>query len=802
MPDRPAFVRACRFSCRAAAFLLGLLGLTGALLAQEKKAISVEWIYSDAGGEPTRLPPFAWTSDGDVLLLDTRKPKDARSFERVTVTGSRKPAVDRKAAWSSLTSLLGESGVPESLTWPESLDKAGHRAAYTLADDLFVLDLAASRFERLTRTAESESIPRLSPDGRRLAFVRGNDLLVVDLASRAESRLTSDGSASVLNGALSWVYWEEVFDHEDAGFWWSPDGKAIAFLRTDESAVSTVSFADFKPVVPRVITQRYPKAGGANPSVKLGVVEIGSGATVWMDPEAAPYEYVVAVEWAPDSKRVAVQTENRLQTRLDLYFVDRASGKPTRVLSETDPGWVNTHDLEFLADAKGFLWSSERDGYTHLYRYAADGTLQNAVTKGPWSVRGPGGFTTAPLGAIAAVDEARGFVYFTALEKSPVERQLYRARLDGSGQERLSREDGVHQVTLQPGPPPLPRRALEPRQPALAVAARRRRQPRGDARAAARRARGRLRPPVPGAADGAGRRRHAASRPHPQAESLRPVQALPGHPRRLRRAPVPRGCWTRGTAACGSTSCCSPKATSSRASTTAAPPPPAGRIETSVARRLWSDGELGDLEAGVRWLKSQPWVDPERVGLWGWSGGGTFTLVALTRSKEFKAGIAVAPVTDWRFYDTKFTEAYMKPPAENPDGYEHTSLVSRAKDLHGRLLLVFGTYDDNVHPAEQLGLRGRGRQGGHPVRHDGLPDAQARDRGPAGPHPPVPQDAGVLEAAALARAPRSFAIDFAGCPRPLAAIFSARPRRPRPPRSPCRAPRSPRTRSPRSAARS
>ena len=120
--------------------------------------------------------------------------------------------------------------------------------------------------------------------------------------------------------------------------------------------------------------------------------------------------------------------------------------------------------------------------------------------------------------------------------------------------------------------------------------------------------------------------------------------------------------------------------------------------ETSVARRLWSDGELGDLLAGVRWLKAQPWVDPERVGVWGWSGGGMFTLVALTRSSEFKAGIAVAPGTDWRYYDTKFAEAYMKPPAENPEGYEHTSLVRRAKDLHGRLLLVFGTHDDNVHP--------------------------------------------------------------------------------------------------------
>jgi dipeptidyl-peptidase-4 len=187
--------------------------------------------------------------------------------------------------------------------------------------------------------AWSDSIDRA---GRRAAYVFGDDLLLLDLATRAESRLTS------------------------------------------------------KPAVPRVIPQRYPKPGGTNPSVRLGIVDVRSGATAWMDPEAAPSEYLVAVEWSPDSRRVAVQAENRTQTRLDLYFVDRK------------------------------------------------------LTKGPWSVRGPGAFTTAPLGSIAAVDEARGLVYFTALEQSPVERHPYRVQLDGSGLERLSREDGVHRATLSP----------------------------------------------------------------------------------------------------------------------------------------------------------------------------------------------------------------------------------------------------------------------------------------------------------------------------------------------------------------
>jgi dipeptidyl-peptidase-4 len=674
-----------------------LLSLAAPLAAQEHRAITVPWIFSDAGEEPTRLPPFAWTSGGDLLLLDTRKPKDARTFERVTPGGRRTAALDRAAAWASLEDLVGKSGMPETLDWPASVDRAGRRAAYAFADDLFLLDLAASRFERLTRTAAREEIPRLSPDGTRLAFVRDNDLYVLDLATRAESRLTRDGSASVLNGALSWVYWEEVFDHEDAGFWWSPDGSAIAFLRTDESAVTTTQFVDFKPVVPRVLAQRYPEAGGPNPSVRLGIVDVASGATAWMDPDAAPCEYVVAVKWSPDGRRVAVETENRLQNRLDLYFVDRASGQPTRVLTETDPAWSNTQDLEFVGKGAEFLWSSDRDGYTHLYRYRADGTLLNAVTKGAWSVRGPGGFTSAPLGAIAAVDESRGLVYFTALEKSPIERQLYRARLDGSGLERLSREDGVHDPTFSPdgrfyadahsAHATLPSLSLHDadgaRKTDLAPA-------RTDLLAGLE-----VQYPelltVP-ADDGTALQASVlkpigfdAARRHPV---ILHVYGGPGAPRVLDR--WDGSLWfdqlllNEGFVVA---------AVDNRSATAAS-----RAHETSVARRLWSDGELGDLLAGVRWLKAQPWVDPQRVGIWGWSGGGMFTLVALTRSSEFAAGIAVAPGTDWRYYDTKFTEAYMKPPAENPEGYERTSVVRRAKDLHGRLLLAFGTHDDNVHP--------------------------------------------------------------------------------------------------------
>jgi dipeptidyl-peptidase-4 len=735
MTGGPPYVRVRRLTLLAASSLGAaalFLAPAGPLRAQEKCAITVEWIFSDAGEEPLRVPAFAWTSGGEVLLLDSRKPKEARTFERLNPTGARTTAVDGKAALASLKPFLGDAGAPDALDWPESLDRAGLRAAYTFADDLFLLDLGASRFDRLTRTAARESVPRLSPDGRKLAFVRENDLYVLDLATRAERRLTSDGSDSVLNGALSWVYWEEIFDHAESGFWWSDDGGSIAFLRTDESAVSSTVFPDPLHAVPHLVRQRYPEAGGANPTVRVGVVDVESGRTVWVDPEAAPAEYVVAVKWSPDSRRVAVETENRQQTRLDLYFVDRASGKPVRVLTETDPAWVNTEDLEFVEGGKGFLWSSERDGYTHLYRYDADGRLRNRVTEGQWSVRGPGGFTTAPLGAIAGVDEAHGLVYFTALAKSPVERQLYRVRLDGTGMERISREDGVHTVTMSPDRrfyvdvhsshdtlPSLSLRDADGAPKATPAP------PRTDLVAG-------LDVQVPElltvpAADGTPL----------QASLLKPRDFDPGrrHPVILAvyggpGAPAVLDRW--GSDAWYEQLLLQEGVVVARVDNRSATAR-SRADETSVVRRLWGDGELNDLLAGVRWLKQQPWVDPARVGVWGWSGGGTFTLVALTRSTEFKAGIAVAPATDWHFYDTKFTEAYMKTPADNPEGYEQTSLLPRARDLHGRLLLVFGTGDDNVHPQNSWAFVDRLIEAkipfdlmAYPTRKHGIEDRPAR----------------------------------------------------------------------------
>jgi dipeptidyl-peptidase 4 len=682
--------------------LLALLVLAGApfLAAQEPRKVTVDWIFSDDGESVGKSPSTLWTSDGTLVLLDERKAKTERTIERVRPdTGARTAAVNAKTALDGLRAMLAKDA-PETLDWPAGFDGAGRHAVYVFADDLFLLDLGSSRFERLTKTAEAEESPRLSPDGKKLAFVRGNDLYSLDLASRAETRLTHDGSPTVLNGKLSWVYWEEIFDRADTGYWWSEDSASLAFLRTDEGSVSRIVFSDFKPAVPRLIEQRYPTAGGANPSVRLGVLDVADGRTVFVDTSSVAYEYVLQVKWHPDGQRLAFQTMNRAQDRADLHLMDRKTGAVTHVLTERHDAWVFTPDFHFLRNGD-LVATSERSGHTHLYRYDAKGELRNAVTSGDWSVRGPSGFQSSPQGA-AVVDEEKGVVYFTGRVTSPLELQLYRVNLDGSGLAKLSREAGTHFVEWSKNrrfyvddrsdrrtPPVLSLHSAD-----------------GESRAVLSSARSDLLPsdfryPEPLQVPAADGRPLAAQILKPagfDAGKRYPVVVhVYGEPNEalvqdrwggVNQALFPQALLDAGYVVAS---------LDSRIATGAT------KADVSLAlRHAGGDSERDDLQAGVRWLKAQPWIDPERVGIWGWSGGGTTTLLMLTRTAEFKAGIAVAPVTDRAYYDTKYVEAFMKTPQTNPEGYEQVSLVKTAKDLHGRLLLVFGSYDDNVHPQNSL----------------------------------------------------------------------------------------------------
>lgn len=680
-----------------AASLIVLLALTAAWgVAQER--VTLDTLVDRTLAEATGTPTYHWLADGSALLYDRRIPAAQRTVERLEPSsGRRTPVLDAGAALASWAAALLEGEKPPAvLPWPTEVDSSGKRALYEHVGDLFLLDLANVSCTRITATPEEELNPRLAPDGRAVSFVRDNDLYVW-IEGQGERRLTHDGSPTVRNGSLSWVYWEEIFGREGVATWWSPDGRAIAFLQSDESGVSETFFPEFEPATARVIRQRYPKAGEPNPVVRLGIVELASGNLTWASLGEPPPEYVVRVDWLPNSQQLAAQTLDRQQQNLHLMLVDRHTGASRPIVHESSATNLNIHDdLRFLGDGERFLWVSERSGHACLYLYGSDGALPRQLTYPPLHLRASSGVAWV-RGGVVGVDEAGGWVYFTAVDRAPIAPALYRVPLAGGEVQRLSPAGGTHRVSLDPtgqwvldqvssfsDPPSLVLHRADGTAPRVITP------PNRDLLT-----RFRLITPtfltIP-ADDGF---------PLPAA-LVRPAQV----PRRGRlpvivhvyggpAAPQVRDAWGRDVlwANLLATEGYAVLTVDNRSATGLSK-----TLEDTSYLKLMSALEVSDVRAAVRWLKRQPWVDPGRIGVWGWSGGGTFTLQLMTQTREFKAGVAVAAVTDFRYYDTVWTERLLGRPEDNPEGYRASAPANFAKNLHGRLLLIHGTGDDNVHP--------------------------------------------------------------------------------------------------------
>ncbi len=716
----------------ARAALLLLFAVPAVSPAQQER-LSIDWLFSDEGKRALAMPEHRWLADGRLVLYDLRLPEAERTLVTVDPrSGRQRPLVDAEKALVAINRVLDPEEPIEELGWPDGFSPDGRYAIYERDGDVYLLNLRRAEFEAVAATTAAEEAARFSPDGRKLAFVRDNDLWFYDVGSGAERQLTFDGSDTLLNGTVSWVYWEELLNRSNRGYAWSPDSDAIAFLQSDESMVGVMHYVDFKPNLPAVRKQRHPKPGEANPRVRAGVVTLDDAETVWVDLGTYPHEYLARLQWLPDGERLAVQTLNRSQTTLDIFLTDAASGAARHLLRETNDGWVNVHDdLHFLGGDRGFLWLSERDGYAHLYLFDMDGRLVRQVTRGDWALRASGG----PAGtdrAVAHIDGDR--VWFTALEKDSTERHLYRVRLDGSGLERLTRADGAHQVFFSPtgeyyldqssaldSPPSL--RVHRPDgepvttlvQPDVSVPERFDAQPWELLSVEARDGY-----PMPAMM--------LKPRSFDPARSYPAVLYVYGGP----SAPTVVNAWSQRARSWFHQVLADSGIVVFQVDNRSA----AGRSKTdanTILKDLYGRVELEDLLDGVAWLKAQPFVDAGRVGIWGWSGGGTMTLSAMTGSEEFVAGVAVAGVTDWQYYDTIYTERYMRRPRDNEAGYDSTSLVARAADLSGRLLLVHGTYDDNVHPQNAWAFSDALIDAGilfdmmiYPMRKHGISDDEAQ----------------------------------------------------------------------------
>ncbi len=668
--------------------------------AVEEGLLTVDLLYHpdrkiEFAGTPPRI--LRWLEDGKHYV-ERREDPESKLPELLRVeaeTGESQPLYDLariRGAFSRLEG-LGEAQAKALVEKGDfSLSPDGSALLIDHDSDLYLYRFEPDEARRLSSGEEAEREATFSPDGRMVAFVRDHDLHVLDLESGRERALTEGGDENLLNGLLDWVYQEEIYGRGDfKGFWWSPDSARLAYLQLDESPVPSFTVVDHLPQHLKLEVTRYPKAGDPNPRPRLGVVPAAGGETHWLDLSAYQPDdlLIVRVGYAPDG-RLFYQTQNKEQTWLDLNVFDPAGGSVTRVLRETTPAWVNVLDEPHWLPDGGYLWESERTGWRHLYRYSADGQLRGAITRGEWEVR-----------AFHGLDEESGWLYFSATERSPIGLDVYRARLGGGGWERISEQPGQHLARFNPQLTLYLDTWSDIRTP-----------PQSRLHAAG----GRLlrtvdANPSPRLAE--------LNLPQPEflqvptrdgftmeAMLIRPLDFDPerrypvlvftyGGP----HAPQVRNRWAgttqlwhqmlaqRGTVIW----VCDNRTASGK-----------GAVSTWPVHRDMGRLELADIEDGLDWLAGQSWVDPARIGIWGWSYGGYMTSYALTHSQRFKLGIAGAPVTDWHLYDTVYTERYMGTPQNNPEGYRKSSPLEAAANLHGQLLLIHGTIDDNVHLQNSL----------------------------------------------------------------------------------------------------
>ncbi|MBX3421380.1 MAG: DPP IV N-terminal domain-containing protein [Pirellulaceae bacterium] len=592
------------------------------------------------------------------------------------------------------------------------------------AEDLYWVDPRAESTKRLTHSVgKKEELAELSPSGGQVAFVRDNNLWVVDCSSGRTLQLTSDGSELILNGKLDWVYQEELYGRGDfKGFWWSPDSQRLAYLQLGQQPVPEYLLTDSSRVQQSLERTRYPKAGQPLPVVRAWIVDVATGLKREVElPQMGNHSdrLVARVTWAPNG-RLWLQVLNRVQNRQDLIEVDPRTGGSRTVLREETPHWIEIRGTPRFLASGDFLWLSDLpEGRTRLFKVSASNGQRQPVTNGDWDVR-----------QLYGVSSDQRYALIGGSPHDSVQAHLLSVDLQTGATQQMTSTAGTHDVSLEAsgrfymdtfsswnnrpvttlyatdgsvsrivscpvgdrhdyviGQLPL-RLTISARdgQPLQALAW----LPSDAAVTANSESR------ASGSSGQAMQSIGVAERQNPNAKFpvLVHVYGGPGAPS-IRDRWQPRDFrWHQWLCSQGyAVVLCDNRSAQGR-----------GLSDSWPIRGQLGRIELQDLEDAVAWIAAQPWADSQRVGLWGWSYGGYMTAYAMTRSQLFKAGIAGAPVTDWQNYDAIYTERYMDLPERNAAGYASSSVVAAADELFGRLLLIHGDVDDNVHLSNSLQL--------------------------------------------------------------------------------------------------
>ena len=672
-------------------------------------SLTIEAIFQRGAYRGASMPSVVWLADGRSYLDLRADPAGGTDIVRIDlVTGDTTEMADAAALVAPDGSRLEVEEVTlsadesKALLYHNSVRvwRSNTRGRYT------VLDFATKRTTPVSTREGLQMFAKLSPDGRQVAFVRDNDLWVADLASGAERRLTSDGSETIINGTTDWVY-EEELGLRDA-FRWSPDGTRIAFWRFDQSAVPEFPMVDELGLYPEVETLRYPKAGEANSRVQVGVLTLANGAVRWIDVGADTGIYIARMQWVGRDS-LSIQRLPRAQNRVDLLMASATTGGTRTIMSDRDSAYVDVEGdaVRWIDGDRRFLWLSDRSGWRQVWLYDRSGRPVRQVTRDGVDVL-----------SIEAVDERSGTVYVTAAAPTPTQRQVFAHRLDGRGEpRRITTASGAHRLSIGPTFRYAVDIHSDADSPPVATlhdfpSMRRVRVLESNAELASNLASLGLRAP------------EFFTVPLPNGTRLDAVRILPADFDSTRRYPVLMYVY-------------------------GGPAAPTVTDQWSGSRYLWhqllaqkgvvvvsvdnrgaawrgrdfrkiTQFALGTVESqdqidAARWLARQSWVNGEEIGIWGWSYGGYLSSLTAAKGGDlFDMAIAVAPVTDWRLYDTIYTERFMGLPSANAKGYEESAPQSHVAGLTARYLIVHGTGDDNVHPQNTMQMAKKLQEAGKP----------------------------------------------------------------------------------------
>jgi dipeptidyl-peptidase-4 len=674
--------------------LAAVLILVSAAFSQAPPQLTIDALAHNAIAGP---PPenLEWSPDGSKLTFIQRNASGHGELWYVDVATGKKAVLVDETKLRSLAPPTSKIANERQREWRRRYGVAAYHwdpnskaLLFDSNGQLWYYKLDSGIGVQITSSPDLSSDPKFSPNGKKLAYVRNHELWVRDMPDGQEQQITkTPKDEHLLNGEVDWVYAEEL--DVRSNYFWSPDNKQIAYLQMDEGPVPEYPIVDFSQVHAKADMERYPQPGDPNPVVRVGVIGSGGGNTKWVDLPMAKDDYIPRFGWVRPGL-LWIQVLNRDQNKLVLYLAEANSGKAYPVLTETSNVWVNvTNDFHLFKDGNRFLWSSWRDGHTQLYLYsldpdhpAAEAKLLNQVTKGDFEVTGLDG-----------VNEAAGLVYFTA-NPDPRQRQLFSVHLDGTNMQQLSKEPGTHAISFGP-----------------------------DAKHYVDRFSALYTPPGYSLCN-------TAESCSPFSES-KDVSAYHFEPPQ----------WLELTAADGKTKL--------YGQLFLPPNPPAGTkipvilhpyggpsgqsvvdswiggglFQVYLARKGFAvlvvdnrgmanrgrdfnaflKGKFGPVELSDQLaaldqvLLKYPQLDGTRVGIYGASYGGYMVLYSMTHTDRLKAGVSIAPVSNWRLYDSIYTERYLGLPAKNEAGYNSSSPTNDGEKLSGALRIVHGTSDDNVH---------------------------------------------------------------------------------------------------------